>query len=151
MKAFNLENPLVVFPAAVAAMLVAWQTIWKRCLVPLGHAVLNINRLVETSTALLDVAPVLVEIADEFRPNGGSTLRDSVDRIEGKVDDAATLVKAATDNWAGDRDAVMNRLAVLEDRQRSIITGVTGALTGAKDFPDVIAGIVAALGGEQLS
>lgn len=40
------------------------------------------DRLVEVHTFLTEALPTLTTIAQEFKPNGGSTLRDALDRIE---------------------------------------------------------------------
>jgi hypothetical protein len=138
-------NAFFVVVIGIAAFIVAWQTIWKRFLVPLARFVKGVIRIA-------DATPVLVQIAEEFRPNGGGTVRDTVDRIEtkvgaieGKVDDAARLVRDATDSWASDRIAVLDRLSLVEERQKQIVAGVVSALGGAHDVPELVAGIVAAL------
>jgi hypothetical protein len=132
-------NSFFVVIIGIAAFLVAWQTIWKRFLVPLfmfGRGVIRIA----------DATPILVQIAEEFRPNGGGSVRDVVDRIELKVDDAARLVRDATESWASDRESVMRRLVVVEERQKQIVAGVTAALGAADSIPELVAGVVAALG-----
>lgn len=40
------------------------------------------DRLVEVHTFITEALPTLTTIANEFKPNGGSTLRDALDRIE---------------------------------------------------------------------
>jgi hypothetical protein len=132
-------NSFFVVIIGIAAFIVAWQTIWKRFLVPLfmfGRGVIRIA----------DATPILVQIAEEFRPNGGGSVRDVVDRIETKVDNAAQLVREATDSWAADRESVLRRLVVVEERQKQILTGVTAALGAADSIPELVAGVVAALG-----
>jgi hypothetical protein len=132
-------NAFFVVVIGIAAFIVAWQTIWKRFLVPLARFVKGVIRIA-------DATPVLVQIAEEFRPNGGGTVRDVVDRIETKVDDAARLVRDATESWASDRESVMRRLVVVEERQKQIVAGVTAALTAADSVPELVAGVAAALG-----
>jgi hypothetical protein len=132
-------NAFFVVVIGIAAFIVAWQTIWKRFLVPLARFVKGVIRIA-------DATPVLVQIAEEFRPNGGGTVRDVVDRIETKVDDAARLVRDATESWASDRESVMRRLVVVEERQKQIVAGVTAALGAADSIPELVAGVVAALG-----
>jgi hypothetical protein len=132
-------NSFFVVIIGIAAFIVAWQTIWKRFLVPLfmfGRGVIRIA----------DATPILVQIAEEFRPNGGGSVRDVVDRIETKVDNAAQLVREATDSWAADRESVLRRLVVVEERQKQILTGVSAALAAADSFPELVAGVAAALG-----
>jgi phytoene/squalene synthetase len=132
-------NAFFVVVIGIAAFIVAWQTIWKRFLVPLARFVKGVIRIA-------DATPVLVQIAEEFRPNGGGTVRDVVDRIETKVDNAAQLVREATDSWAADRESVLRRLVVVEERQKQILTGVSAALAAADSFPELVAGVAAALG-----
>jgi hypothetical protein len=136
-------NAFLAVIIGIAAFLIAWQTIWKRFLVPMYLFVKGVIRIA-------DATPILVQIAEEFRPNGGGTVRDTVDRIELKVDEAARLVREATESWASDRDSVMKRLTIVEDRQKQIVAGVIGAVSAAQDIPELVAGVIAALGpGEQ--
>lgn len=44
--------------------------------------VIPIIKLVEAAVHFADDLPTLQEIADEFKPNAGNSLRDTVDRIE---------------------------------------------------------------------
>jgi hypothetical protein len=52
-----------------SSALLAWQTIWKRGLLPVYR-----------------IAKVIERIGEEFKPNGGNSMRDKLDRIEEKVD-----------------------------------------------------------------
>jgi hypothetical protein len=132
-------NAFFVVVIGIAAFLVAWQTIWKRFLVPLARFVKGVIRIA-------DATPILVQIAEEFRPNGGGTVRDTVDRIELKVDEAARLVRDATESWTSDRDSVMRRLSAIEERQKQIVSGVMAAVSTADTVPELVSGVVAVLG-----
>jgi hypothetical protein len=69
-----------------AAVITAITVIWRKFLQPLLRAI-------ETLTETVEALPTLLEIAQQFQPNEGHTLRDSVDRIEGlaaKANEMAT-------------------------------------------------------------
>ena len=57
---------------AAAAVVGALGVLWKKVLKPIVHGF----------AAAEKVVPVLLTIAAEFAPNGGSSLKDSLDRIE---------------------------------------------------------------------
>jgi hypothetical protein len=64
----------------IAAGLVALGIIWRYIVRPAWHAVANGIK----TAARVEKAVVTIEA--EFKPNGGSSLRDAVNRIEAKVD-----------------------------------------------------------------
>lgn len=64
--------------AAAAAFLVAVGVIWRKGVRPL-------LRGLETLTHLADALPILLQIADEMRPNAGRSLRDAIDRMEQRI------------------------------------------------------------------
>ncbi len=68
-----------------AALVVALGVIWKKFLYPFWRAI-------DTMT---EVGPVLLDVAHEFRPNNGHSLRDVVDRIETKADAAKIAAEEA--------------------------------------------------------
>lgn len=138
-------HPIVSVVLVVAALLAAWQVIWKRGLVPTAHFAKSVNRIAEAT-------PTLVQIAEDFQQNGGSSLRDAIDRIEStvgtieeKVDDAKTAVDQVRNTWNNDRDLVLSRIAVIEARQRAIATGVVGALRGTGDMQSLITSVILAI------
>lgn len=117
-----LDDPVVAIPAAVAALLIAYSVIWRKGIIPIYHFFQDVKRIAVAT-------PILVEIAEEFRPNGGNSLRDVVERIESKVDDAvvvAETTKTTVDErweehlrlpaWNTERDDVLHRIRLLEDR-----------------------------------
>lgn len=69
-------NPLTPFAAvaAVAAGIYGLYLIWTYGLCPVWRTMMAINHFAEA-------LPVLLEIADEFKPNGGGSLRDQIDEI----------------------------------------------------------------------
>lgn len=110
---------LVITAAALAAL----ATIWRKGILPLV-------RLARAVERIADATPVLIGIAEEFRPNGGSSLRDTVDRIEVKVD---AQHQTMTDHlelptWSGERSEVLAKLAALVERQALMIAAVIDVL-----------------------
>lgn len=143
--AFSLTHPAVAAFVAIAALVGAWQIIWKKGLKPTAKFIHNINELVDTSRDLLAVTPVLVDIAQEFKTNGGSSLRDVVNSIETKVDNAKIAVdiaQIAIGTWASDRDTVFERLANMEETQRQIITAVSSVLKSTTTTDTAIAKVL---------
>ncbi len=143
----NLTSPWVTVPVALASMLIAYGVIWRKGLIPLGRFLRSINRIA-------DATPTLVIIAEEFRPNGGHSLRDTVDRIEAKVDSAVDLAADTRSTveqrldahlalrlWDSERDEVLGRVKAIETRQAIIIEKVGAVLLdpGADLGPVVVA------------
>lgn len=121
----------------VAAVLTAAITIWRKGILPLWRLA---SRLSADIQRIAEATPVLVDIAEEFQPNGGSTLRDTVDRIEanGKrlEDGVLEAIRIGHENSArlgesGDTASVLARLDVLERRQDRLIGGVLRLLTNS--------------------
>ncbi len=130
----NLSSPWVTIPVALASLLIAYGVIWRKGLVPLGRFFRNVSRIAEAT-------PTLVLIAEEFHPNGGNSLRDTVDRIEAKVDatvelsaDTRSTVERRLDehlalrSWDSERDEVLGQLRAMETRQAFIIERVGAVL-----------------------
>ena len=70
------------WPILAASLLVAYITLWRKGVVPLYRFV---RRFL---TAVIDIAasvPVLAEIAREFRPDHGRSLRDVVDHMHDEI------------------------------------------------------------------
>lgn len=118
-----LDDPVVSIPAAIAALLIAYGVIWRKGLVPIYHFFQDVKRIAVAT-------PILVEIAEEFRPNGGNSLRDVVERIESKVDDAVIVAETTKTTledrweehltlpaWHQERDDVLSRLRRLEEQE----------------------------------
>ncbi len=64
------------FAAALTAIGICAAGAWKY-VIKVGW-----DRLVEVHQFLTEAIPALSKIAEEFKPNGGSTLRDALDRVE---------------------------------------------------------------------
>ncbi len=79
------DNPVIDTILGIALVLGALGVIWRVAIRPLVHGV----------NTIAEVAPILTGIAEEFKPNGGSSLRDVVNRIEGKADNAVTAAESA--------------------------------------------------------
>lgn len=60
---------------SIGALGLAFQQIYRHILTPAWRALKALMQLA-------DAIPVIVAIADEFKPNSGGSLRDSMDRIE---------------------------------------------------------------------
>ncbi len=76
MTALQVEHILgiIVLSGAAAAAL------WRWLIKPLWKGVRGV-------VYFSDATPVLMEIAEQFKPNAGTSLRDTVDRIERRQDD----------------------------------------------------------------
>lgn len=154
MAGLSPTHPLVAIPAAAAAALLAWKVIWQQGVVPFWRFC---RRLVATLDA----------IAEEFKPNGGGSMRDAIDtkadkadvlRIENGVIEAIRIGHANNEAlasygqtldahlqqtaWHEDRDAVLARLAVMEDRQRRVTQGVVASLRPIEDAGGALGTIV---------
>lgn len=64
---------------AAAAVISALTVIYRRGIKPLLAAIIDFTRTIKRTELAI---PVLLEIAEQFKPNHGSSLRDAVDRIE---------------------------------------------------------------------
>lgn len=69
-------NAWVDWPIVAAALLIAYLTLWRRGVMPLFRFA---RRFIRAAIDIADTVPVLLA---EFRPNGGGSLRDAVDRLE---------------------------------------------------------------------
>ena len=87
-------SQVVAYVVATALLLKSGLFIWKRGLKPLIEACKVIYVAAHTS---IENHQVLTSIALEFRNNHGSSLRDAVDRIEQKADQAATRAISAAE------------------------------------------------------
>ncbi len=128
----------------VAAALGALAVIWRKGLLPVVKFFRAVDRIAEAM-------PVLIEIADEFKPNGGASLRDSFDRIEvsmveGRavaVEERAAMTTSlerigrqldehlALPSWASERGEVLPRLAAVIERQAFVIATIVEVLREA--------------------
>lgn len=88
----------------------AWPPIVAGSLAGLGVVfkfLLKLARLVSTAEVRL---PVLDEIARQFSKNGGSTLKDQLDRIEQKLTENGHNVKAAQGTANDAKSMIMEHL-----------------------------------------
>ena len=65
---------------AIAAALVALGIIWRYIVRPVVHGTRSAWRTIE------DVGEAVAFVKAEMKPNGGSSMRDAINRIEAKVD-----------------------------------------------------------------
>lgn len=93
-----IDDPIVSIPAAVATVLVAYGVIYRKGIIPIYHFFQNVGRIADST-------PTLIGIAEEFKGNGGHSLRDTVDRIESKIE-------SKMDEHA----ALFRRIASIEER-----------------------------------
>tara|TARA_R110000868_G_scaffold13711_1_gene63546 strand:- start:16431 stop:17039 length:609 start_codon:yes stop_codon:yes gene_type:complete len=87
---------------SIAGLLTALAVIYKYILSPIWA---TSKRLVSTINKLDQSLPILLQISHEFRPNGGNSLRDIIDRIEAELE----LSKARTKTLLG-----MSKVGVFE-------------------------------------
>jgi PAS domain-containing protein len=74
MQHYNVEW-VYYFLGIILSLCGVWQFLWK----PLNKFVRNASHIGHSLNSAL---PVLIKIAEEFKPNGGNSLRDVVNRIE---------------------------------------------------------------------
>lgn len=65
----------VIIGSVLAGLATTWKWIW----VPSSKIVSNINAIHDLAKNHL---PVLIKMAEEFRPNGGSSMKDALNRLE---------------------------------------------------------------------
>ena len=101
--------------AAVSASLIAFGVIWRKGLRPAARL---IREFVHAADNVAQHGPTLLEIAAEFRPNSGGSLRDVIDRIEaaattlgGKVDVLAVSVQTHIDDDRAAFERIESRLS----------------------------------------
>ncbi len=92
-----------------AAVLGSLGVIWQKFIHPIMRAAGKVN----------DTLPVLVQIADEFRPNNGHSLHDVITQMR---DDGRTLTAYAHDA----KHQTVNRLIVVECKQALLAEQVDG-------------------------
>ena len=78
-------EPTVDWIIGGAALIVALGTIYRRAIRPVLRA----------ANTVADATPTLLGMAEEFKPNGGASLRDVVNRIEFKADSASAAARTA--------------------------------------------------------
>ena len=78
--------------AAVGIALTAIGVIWQRIFKPLFK---GMKIAYDSILKIEELHPVLLTIAAQFKNNGGSSLKDSVDRIERKADTSLVNAKIA--------------------------------------------------------
>src|SRR5205085_2322764 len=66
-------------PIIAAACLVAWATLWRKGIKP---AFTGLKRFLDGVQRIAESTPILIDIAMEFRPNSGTTLRDTIDQMQ---------------------------------------------------------------------
>jgi hypothetical protein len=86
------SNPWVDGIVTGAAILTALGVIWRQAFRPVWRGLRRIEEAV----------PILLAITEQFEPNGGNSLRDTVDRIEARLVDG----KAQMDSQGKKLDAL---------------------------------------------
>ena len=77
------------YVAAVAAGVYGMYLIWRYGLCPAWRTTMAINHFAEA-------LPVLIDIADEFQPNHGTTLRDAIDKLSDEHESDHTILVEQT-------------------------------------------------------
>lgn len=87
--AFFLESGAWGIAISILAGLTTAATFFKKVLLPFSRrmtrVVGDLRNVSETLPDFADALPTILDIHQEFRPNGGSSLRDVVNRIEGQL------------------------------------------------------------------
>lgn len=110
--------PAIDVVVAVAAVLTALGVIWRKGLRPIIHAAQRAE----------EALPILLSIAEEFRANGGSSLKDALTEL---ARDAKTL----SDYAHGFRHEFVNKFAVLEGNHLLLaekVDGLSDEVAGVK-------------------
>ena len=92
--------------AAAGAIALALHLIWRHALIPTYRFFVKGYKFIGAVAMFTEAQPVLLEIASEFRPNDGASLRDQVDstnlrlsNIEGQMEQ---IVQHLGIPWNGD-------------------------------------------------
>ena len=75
--------------ASIAAGTYGLYLIWRYGLCPAWRTIMAINHFAEA-------LPILIDIADEFQPNHGTTLRDAIDKLSADHDSDHTILVEQT-------------------------------------------------------
>lgn len=112
-----MMDVLTSLPAGVvsaAAAVLAFGVLWRLVFKPTFK---RINEAIITTMRIGDVLPIVFEMAEEFRPNGGAKLRDSVDRIESEVKALRTHVECEFVEYQHNSNhAIKNAITAVEAR-----------------------------------
>lgn len=98
---------------AAAAVLVALGVVWRT-----GSKVAKAVYLLETHW------PVLSNIAEQFKKNGGNSLKDQIDRIEKMAEDAKTKAVEAHKTASKAHDQMIR----VDENVRSLVRTITPAV-----------------------
>ena len=104
----------------IAALLTAAGVVWRRAVIPLLRLTDDVREMVATR-------PVLVEIANEFKPNAGNSLRDTVDRIDARM-------HLAIDTGNAERRKIESDLAAVIERQ-TLVMAVMSEVLSKQEHP----------------
>jgi hypothetical protein len=88
--------PVIEIIVGVAAAVSALGTIYRK----------GVRPVIRAAKAIDEIVPTLTEIAYEFRPNSGKSLRDTIDRIEEASTTAATRLDEHLEDAQADRLAL---------------------------------------------
>ena len=86
MTALQIEHILGIIVLSGAALAALWRWFLKPLWVGLRGVV-----------HFVDCTPVLLDIAEQFKPNAGTSLRDTVDRVERRQDDLSDKLVSIED------------------------------------------------------
>jgi hypothetical protein len=92
----------------LAALVTALGVLWRKVLIPMGQGFRAFVRAIGTFER---IAPVLITIGEQFQANGGSSLRDSIDRIEA----AQTADHEYTHRWRHDLSNEITKLGLADE------------------------------------
>lgn len=135
-------TPWVDVVLVSAALLGALGVIWKKGIKPVSRWVRSSWRNVKHA---IEIGSNLVEIAHEFQPNGGGSLRDAIDRVETQGQE----VKTALDEHlfhSATRDAEVASIAADQAAHAAVdaesFAEVKGAVSTVQGAVDTLTDIV---------
>lgn len=123
----------IVAVIGTAAFITAFGVIWTKVVKPFSRGVTQAD-------LILPLIPVLADIASQFRNNGGSTLRDVVDRLEAAAVRQEKLVNEmlvtlGIDHGMSevDRLQVSSLVRAVAQLQATVVVGAAGVLRIEED------------------
>lgn len=121
---------------AVAAVLLAWSVIWLKAIRPAKDRIVNFFEDVGSIKALMEQEPILSDIVAAFKPNGGSSLPQTIKRIEQKVDQGASDIAALSELRSQDQLHFRN---IEQQLEQVVLYGATNSNTSITEEAEAAA------------
>src|SRR5258708_6871080 len=116
-------NTLITVGEVLVALGVIWRAIpatWRHVLVPVSNAIKRVDDVTEATPALLEIAkiaPIIEEMAKQFKPNGGTSFVDRLTQLEAALQESAL---ATNIQLRQNTEAIKDHTERLEDVERTI-------------------------------